>query len=66
MSIHEKSRISKKTGKKVTKFYACVYDTETKRHIWGKGKEKRFRSTYCGEHVPDRIWCYNNEHAMGG
>lgn len=41
MAIIEKKYVSKKTGKEISKYYACVYNPMTGKHIWGKGREKR-------------------------
>lgn len=37
MSIQKKEYESKKTGKTVKKYYACVYDTRTEKPVWSKG-----------------------------
>lgn len=37
MSIQKKEYKSKKTGKNIRKYYVCVYDTRTEKHVWSKG-----------------------------
>lgn len=41
MSIQTKEYTSKKTGKKVKKYFACVFDPTTNKPVWGKGRLKR-------------------------
>lgn len=41
MSIQEKSYKSKKTGKKVTKYYAVVFNSKTQKAEWSKGFDKK-------------------------
>lgn len=37
MSIQKKEFKNKKTGKSYQKYYACVYDSRTEKHVWSKG-----------------------------
>lgn len=41
MSIQEKSYKSKKTGKKVVKYYAVVFNSKTQKAEWSKGFDKK-------------------------